>query len=177
MKAFRAYLQGAPLGVLFAWFTGFYFLGTYGFALLDGTSKLNLVSALIRVVGAGIFGGIMTALVARQRRRDGGRRTSVQITTALKTGAVPEDAEPSIWLPALEARRKQNERAHWVNPIVFGLFTLLGIWLITQDPTGFIPWIVTAFFIAVAILSLVQARRAVTKIEALIVQMHGRPGD
>jgi hypothetical protein len=173
MKQFRAHLQGAPLGVLFTWFTGFYFLVTYGIALLDGSSKLNFVSALIRLGGALVVGGFMTAIIARQRRRDGGRNISIEINKAVKTDAVPEDANPSIWVPALQRRRTQNERAHWINPIGFGLFTLLGIWLITQDPTAVIPWVITVFFIGIGVFSVIQARNLVAKIDALLQQLEG----
>lgn len=175
MKEFRAHIQTAPLGVLFAWFTGVYFIGTYGFALLDGTGRLTLVTALIRFVTAALFGGAMTAVVARQRRRDGGVETTAQITTALKTGSVPKGADASLWVPALEGRRRQNERAQWMNPIVFGVFTALSVWLAVQDPTAVVPWIFVAFFVAIAVFSIVAAKRLVRKIDALLAQVDSTP--
>lgn len=171
MNDFRSRLQGASLGVMFAWFAGFYFVGTYSIALLDGSSRLNLTDALIRVFAAAIFGGLMTGFVAWQRRRSGGVGTLLEINRALKAGSVPEDAEPSIWLPALQLRRRQNERARWLNPVVFGLFTLLGVWLITQKPTDIIPWVICAFFIAMGIFSVLQVPRTVTKIDTLLAQL------
>jgi len=177
VRNFRSRLQAAPLGVMFAWFAGSYFVLTYAIALLDSSARLTLFDALIRLVGASFFGGVMTALVAWQRRRSGGAGTLVQINKAIKTGIVPEDAEPAIWVPALETRRRQNERARWLNPAIFGLFTILGIWLITQEPTDVVLWALIAFFIAIAIFSVIQVPKTVKKIDVILAQLRPAPVD
>jgi hypothetical protein len=175
VKNFQERLQAASLWILFAWFAGAYFLATYGIGLLDKSARLDPSDALIRVGGSVLFGGVMTALTAWQRRRNGGLHTLVRMNKAIKSGTVPEDAEPSLWVPALQRRRRQNEQVRWFSPIVFGLFTILGIWLITQEPDNVIAWIITVLFVAIAIYSVVQSRMMVAKIDVVLAYLHAGP--
>lgn len=175
MNDFRTRLQSSSLGVLFVVFTAFYFIGTYGFALLDHDSRLTLRDALIRLATAAVFGGVMTAVSARQRRRSGGIENITKINRSLKTGIVPEDAEPAIWIPVLQRRLRQNRQARWMNPLVFGLFTLLGVYLLTQEPGQVIPWIITVFFVAAGVLTVVLVPRTIRRINALLAQLESRP--
>lgn len=175
MNDFRPRLQSSSLGVLFAFLTVLYFIGTYGFSLLAHDARLTVQDALIRLVSAAVFGGLMTAVSARQRRRSGGAENVTRINRALKTGVVPEDAEPSIWVSTLERRRRQNRQARWLNPLVFGLFTLLGVYLFAQEPGDPVAWIFLALFLAMTIVSVVLVPRTLRRIEALLAQLESRP--
>lgn len=175
MNDFRARLQSSSLGVLFVVFTVLYFIGTYGFALLDHDSRLTLREALIRLATAAVFGGVMTAVSARQRRRSGGIENITKIHRSLTTGIVPEDAEPAIWIPVLQRRRRQNRQARWLNPLGFGLFTLLGVYLLTQEPGDPVVWILPAFFLAAGILTVVLVPRTIRRIDALLAQLESQP--
>ncbi len=171
MKNLRSHLQSASLGVLFGYFALTWFVLTYAFAVLLGSARVSLTETIGRAVGALVFGGVMTLVAARQRRRSGGVENLVAINAAVRTGTVPEDAEPSIWVPALDERRRQNVRSTWLSPVIFGVFTVLGVVLALSEPQDAVLWGLTAFMAFAAVFCAFAAARQVRKIDALLAQL------
>ncbi|QIS45278.1 hypothetical protein [Clavibacter capsici] len=118
----------------------------------------------------------MVAVIAWQRRRSGGASTSADITAAIRTGKAPLAADPAVWIPALEWRRGQFRRSVWLTPLVFLVFIAMGVVLVVLDPGSPVGWLAIVVLAGLAIGVVLQARRALPRIEALLRQMREREG-
>ncbi len=122
----------------------------------------------------GLFYGLFSALFLHLRqRRNGGRTLSGEIEKAIKARAVPEEAAPEEWLPLLERKRRSEHRMLWVGPLEFGLFTVLGVYLMVTEPMVPFWWFGTALFIAFGVAIPIWTRRRGSRIDALIVELKG----
>jgi peptidoglycan/LPS O-acetylase OafA/YrhL len=176
MKALSDRFQRAPLGILFLVLAAVVFVvrGLVGPLLLDDALSLgrtvgNLVSSLL-------IAGVMTFVIARQRRRSGGADTMADVTTSLKTRRLPLDADPATWIPALEWRRRQFRRSMWLMPVLVVVLIAMGVAAIVLVPESPAGWIIVVAFLAVGTVSVVQARRTIPRIDDLLRQLRERDG-
>lgn len=134
------------------------------------------------VVGA-VFAGVMVAAagflaVRWQSRRDSkkppGSLTSTNFERALTSGNPPEDAEADEWVPKLHRAIRTDQIMAWAGPLLFGGFTVMGIFLTVTNPDY--PWfwvLATGFFAATAIWYPIWVRRRRMKLQALIDHFSG----
>lgn len=176
MKGLQERLERASLGTVFVVLTVVYFVLRTIIDLVITGDGLSVVGMIGRLIGSVIFGGVMVAVIAFQRRRGGGTSTSADITAAIKTGQVPLAADPAVWIPALEWRRGQFRRSLWLTPFVFAVFAAMGVLLLVLDPASPVGWFVIVAFIGLGIGVFLQARRTLPRIEGMLGQIHAREG-
>jgi hypothetical protein len=127
----------------------------------------------------GVFGvvtGILMLVVARwvlkrERKLPPGSPTATNIKRAIATGELPEHASAKAWVPELNKIIRQERHMMWAGPLIFGLFTVMGIFLVFGDPEH--PWfgvLGTALFLGIAIWYPFWIPRRRPKIQALIDQ-------
>jgi hypothetical protein len=163
---FNKWLQTAPLGVTYTWIA-IIWIGIRFLFQAFSREGIDSTYAVINVAGGLIFAGVMTGIVAVRRRRSGGAGTLYEINRSLKTGQIPEHAEPSIWMPALERRERSLRRTIWLGPLEFGIFALLSLWLLFLGPLPLLPLILFAAFIALIIWVSIATRRQNRQVERL----------
>jgi hypothetical protein len=156
--------------VLFVVLTGVFFGLQY---VLPGQGHRSVVGLFI---GSLFYGAVMTLFfsfrIAAVRRRMRGAENAGQIRRAIRSGTLPSDADPTIWLPELERTRGQYRRARWSGPVLFGVMIALTIWLaITVSPV----WLVmcAAFIALIAWLS-IETVRGLHHIEGMIAELERR---
>jgi hypothetical protein len=176
VKGLQERFERASLGAVFLIITASYFVLRTIIDLVITGDGLSVIGIIGRLIGSLLFGGVMVALVAFQRRRSGGASTSADITAAIRSGRAPLSAEPAVWIPALEWRRGQFRRSIWLTPVVFPVFIAMGVALLVLDPGSPVGWFVIVVFIGLGIGVFLQARRTLPRIEALLGQMHERAG-
>lgn len=176
MKGLQNRFERASIGVVFGITSLLYFAIRLAIDAIMGRDVLDPLQLVLSVVGAAIFGGVMAFVIARQRRRSGGASISADVSDALKARRLPADADPAVWIPALEWRRAQFARSRWLLPIVFGLFALMGVLAFVLDPGSPLGWLVVAAFLIIGTVSIVQARRALPRIDELLGQLRARAG-
>ncbi|MBF4624538.1 hypothetical protein [Clavibacter sp. VKM Ac-2872] len=174
MKALSDRFQRAPLGIVFLVLalTVFLVRTLFGPLLLDdalspGRTVATLVSSLL-------IAGVMTFVVARQRRRSGGAHTMAEVTTAVRTRQLPRDADPAAWIPALEWRRRQFRRSMWLMPVLVAVLVAMGGAAIVLAPGSSAGWIIVVVFLALGTVSVIQARRTIPRIDDLLSQLRER---
>ncbi|MFS4505876.1 hypothetical protein ACMA46_06520 [Clavibacter sp. Sh2141] len=167
-------LETAPLGVMFLLSTAIFFVMRTVFDAFAREDLLDPLLTGIRLVTAMLFGALMAFVLGRQRRRSGGTSTNAEIQRAMTTGRLPADADPAVWMPALEWRRAQLRRSVWAL-IPLAAFVLLGIVIVLTDPATPTGWLVLVVFLAVGAFSIAQTRRAVPRVDDLLRQL--RAGD
>ena len=176
MKGLQERLERASLGIVFLFLTVAYFVLRTIIDLVITGDGLSVAGVIGRLIGSVIFGGVMVAIVAFQRRRNGGASSSADITAAIKTGQVPLAADPAVWIPALEWRRGQFRRSLWLTPVVFAVFAAMGVALLVLDPASPVGWFVIVAFVGLGIGVVVQARRTLPRIEGMLGQLRERDG-
>jgi drug/metabolite transporter (DMT)-like permease len=176
VKGLQGRFERASLGAVYGLTSLLYFVIRFAIDAIMGRDVLDPVQLVLSVVGAALFGGVMVFFIARQRRRSGGASISADVSDALKARRLPADADPAVWIPALEWRRAQFARSRWLVPILFGLFALMGVLAFVLDPTSPLGWIVVAAFLFVGTVSIVQARRTLPRIDELLGQLRARDG-
>jgi protein-S-isoprenylcysteine O-methyltransferase Ste14 len=174
MKALSDRFQRAPLGIVFL---VLFVLVVVIRLLLEAVmleDGLSLGRAIATVIGSLLFSGVMTLVVARQRRRSGGADTMAEVTASLKTRRLPLDADPATWIPALEWRRRQFRRTMWLMPVLVLVLVAMGVAaVILGSPAG---WIIVVVFLALGVVSVEQARRTLPRIDDLLRQLRARDG-
>jgi hypothetical protein len=168
-------LETAPLGVMFLLMTALFFVIR---TAVDAFSREDLLDPLLtglRLVSSMLFGVLMVVILGRQRRRSGGASTDADIRQAVKTGRLPADADPAVWVPALEWRRTQLRRSVW-SGIALAVFLVLGVVIVLVDPAAPTGWVVVVVFLVVGAISIVQIRRAIPHVDDLLRQLRGRDG-
>lgn len=176
MKALSDRFQRAPLGIVFL---VLFLIVVVVRLLLEAVmleDGLSLGRTIATVIGSLIMSGVLTFVVARQRRRSGGADTMAEVTTALKTHRLPVDADPATWIPALEWRRRQFRRSMWLMPVLVAVLVAMGVAaavLIPDSPAG---WIIVVVFLGLGAVSVVQARRTIPRIDDLLRQLRERDG-
>ncbi|WP_435092289.1 hypothetical protein [Clavibacter michiganensis] len=176
MKALSDRFQRAPLGIVFLVLAAVVIVVRIlveSVLLEDG---LTLGRTIANVIGSLIMSGVLTFVVARQRRRSGGADTMAEVTTSLKSQQLPRDADPAAWIPALEWRRRQFRRSLWLMPVLVVVLVAMGVAaavLIPDSPAG---WIIVVVFLVLGAVSVVQARRTIPRIDDLLRQLRERGG-
>ncbi|MDQ1172958.1 putative membrane protein [Microbacterium testaceum] len=157
MRRFRM----LPLWVL----APIYFVLISGVYLAGGQVGAPDRPLVVGLVGTVIFGVGMTVafifLTRRARRDAGGAGELERIRRALKTGRLPDHIDVVAWRSIIERRHQQLQRALWLNPVAFGLMTLVALSLtITRSPY----WsLAAAFFIVMLVVSVVTTPRSLRK--------------
>jgi peptidoglycan/LPS O-acetylase OafA/YrhL len=176
MKALSDRFQRAPLGIVFVIL---FVIVVVIRLLLEAVMRedgLSLGRAIATVIGSLLFSGVMTLVVARQRRRSGGADTMAEVTASLKTRRLPLDADPAIWIPALEWRRRQFRRSMWLMPVLVVVLIAMGVAAVVLVPGSPAGWIIVVVFLALGIVSVEQARRTIPRIDDLLRQLRAREG-
>jgi hypothetical protein len=166
VQRFRERVASLPLGVYFAVATIIYGGGQYLQAGLGDPRNFSTGSLLVSLISGLVFGGLMTLVVSRIRRRNGGRDNIIAISRSLKTGEVPAGVDTAQWMSVLAYQRRQAMWTRWASPLVFGLFTLLGVYLVITDDKP-LDWIFVVVFVAIGALSTVFTARLIPRIDAL----------
>jgi hypothetical protein len=137
----------------------------------------------VAVLGGMFFGLFMTGWIAVQRRRD--RASSkvdidgvADLDRAIRKGTVPVDPELRPAMAGLvERRRRQFAWARIFCPIVFGLFVLLGVFLVVvEGPWPYLLYVV--LFAGLGVLGVVTAimqLRRLDRMTALLGQSESAP--
>jgi len=130
-----------------------------------------------RLVSALIYAAVLTigfgVLIAVRRRKAGGADELSRMQRAFKAGTVPPAVDPAVWIPMFEKWRRQYRRNRWFGPVVFGLFTALGVWLaVTERPVW---WLYVALFLGLVVWSVLATPRALRKIDAMLEDLRRRP--
>ena len=119
-----------------------------------GWTTLQLGTRLLRgdgidawwVVYNGIMGIVLGSFMmwmalrfqAREKLQAPGSPTNSNIATAMSTGKLPVEASAGAWVPQLRKTLRQERHIVWAGPLLFGLFTALGIFLVLDSPDH--PW-------------------------------------
>ncbi|CAN5330387.1 hypothetical protein BH09ACT1_BH09ACT1_20280 [soil metagenome] len=163
-----------PLGVYFVVATIIYGGGEYLQAGLSDSHDFSTRSLLVSLISGLVFGGLMTLIVSRIRRRNGGRNNVIAINRSLKTGEVPAGVDTAQWISVLAYQRRQATWTRWASPVVFGLFTLLGVYLVVTDDK-LLDWFFVVVFVAIGVYSTVFTARLIPRIDALEAKLRS-PG-
>ncbi|OOP65315.1 hypothetical protein BMF89_00265 [Arthrobacter sp. SRS-W-1-2016] len=155
----------------------FWTLGWFGIqaAIRPGGASWGLLVGAL--VGGIFYGGFMALIFRRQQAKYGGPDTSKAIQQAVKEGSLPESAEPEIWLPLLERKRRTERRMVWVGPIEFALFSALCVFLIVTEPSVWFWWLGTVLFVCLGIWIPLWSIRRAAKIDALIDELKAQEAD
>lgn len=168
MARFRSLPLRVLLPLLFV-LTALLWLGI-GFVVMPGDQPL-----VARLIGAVFYAGAMTAFfgvfISRARRRAGGADELSRMQAAVKTGALPPDADSSTWIPTFEKWQNQYRTMRWLSPVMFMALIALSLWLAsTADPI----WLVFAvFFLAALIWTTIDAWRGYGKLTRMLHELRG----
>ncbi len=119
---------------------------------------------------AGSFAGAFLA-VRWQRRRLGGASRLREFTRALRTGRLPDDADPAVWRELLQRERLAQRRVHVCVLVLVGLFATgwaVIAALLTFDAVAAVS---TGLVVAVAALVWVLGARHSARIDRLAAQL------
>ena len=140
-----------------------------------GLTRLNWAAVIGAVIGGLVFGSLMSLIIRFQRRRSGGVATARLVSVAIKVGKLPETASAEEWGPLLDRRRRQAKFYRWVGPVEFGLFALLGVYVLFADSARAALWgLEIVLFVAAVIAYPIWANRQLAKIETLENQLSQR---
>lgn len=163
MHGWQRLLTGAPLPVLFVVQAVLFGAGTHTLGRLTGQPGQSWIASLI---GAVTFGVLMTAWIARERRRSGGADAFAHLERAVSTGQLPPGADAEEWRPRLERQERSYRRLRVLAPVVFVLFAAASVWLaVSQTP---LYWIFVAVFLGLGVHSLVTSARRLRRIETML---------
>ncbi|WP_237583529.1 hypothetical protein [Clavibacter tessellarius] len=176
MKALSDRFQRAPLGVVFLVLSVIAIvvrLAVEAVLLDDG---LSVGRAIASVIGSLVLSGVLTLVVARQRRRSGGADTMADVTTAVKARRLPLDADPAVWIPALEWRRRVLRRSLWLTPALVAVIIAMGVAALVLIPDSPAGGVVIVVFLALGVVSAMQTSRTIPRIDDLLRQLRERDG-
>lgn len=108
---------------------------------------------------------------AKAQSLPSGSPTSASLRQAISTGRLPEQASADLWEPELFRALMQARQMAWLGPLAFGLFTVLGIVLIVNDPRH--PWFgvyCSVLFLALSIWTPASVRSCRAQIHTLLAQ-------
>ncbi|SDY18060.1 hypothetical protein SAMN05661080_02594 [Modestobacter sp. DSM 44400] len=134
--------------------------------------SVDLSALAVRVV---LFAVVLTWLAARQRRRTSGAQESAAMGAAIRHGALPADADPAVWRPALERQRSASVRGRRVGPVVFGVLAVGSVVVaVLLSSHG---WSLTAAGWAVlGALGPLGSARNLRRVDVLLEEPDRRPG-
>lgn len=170
MNGFSNWRDRLPLPVFFA----LVFVVWTGIQLLVRAGDGGGVSGptvVIYVVGGFVLAAVLTGLMAWRRSRSGGARSFADMNAAVRTGHLPENAEPSVWEPELARRERSFLIGRWLNPVVFGLFAVLAIVLLVTGGGVLISLVCLVLFIAIGVASSVLNTRYLARVHSLRAQL------
>jgi peptidoglycan/LPS O-acetylase OafA/YrhL len=174
MKRLSDRFQRAPLGTVFLVLAVLVFVVRILVEALLLDDGLSLGRAVATLVTSLLFAAVMTFVVARQRRRSGGTDTMADVTTAVKERQLPPHADPGVWIPALEWRRRQFQRSLWLTPVLAVIAVAMGVAAVVLIPDSIAGWIVVVAFVGLTVASVVQVRRTLPRIDDLLRQLRAR---
>jgi amino acid transporter len=172
MKRVNAWFDRAPLGLVFLTIAVVWIAIRLVFAALN-SNGLTLESVLFEVIGGLVFAGVFTGIIGYRRRRSGGAAAWASLNQGMRSGALPEDADPAVWIPELERRRRAVLRGRVVSPIFFGLFAVAALVFLLVASQTVSAVVFFVFFAAVAVGQVWVSRRALRRIDSLKAQIDG----
>lgn len=111
------------------------------------------------------------------RERFGGRQRWTEYRTALRTGALPADAEPDQWLPRLGGRMAKVRGARRVAYPAFFVLFALWITLMVFGRMGWEGWLVGVALVLALALADARGRWVVGRLERLMDQLSSSAGE
>lgn len=168
MSAFRTLPLWALVAVLFVLTGGLFFvlqllLSPEGSVLGWGIASLFYAAGMSAVFGF---------VIARARHRAGGPEQLERMRRAYQTGDIPPDADLSTWSADAERQERLLRRNRWFGPLVFGLFTLLGIWLALTDSPFW--WAMVALFVGFGVVGVATTPRSLRKVARVQEELRRR---
>lgn len=128
-----------------------------------------------RAIGAIVYATIATAgfgiAIAIRRRRAGGTETAAGIQRAVRTGVLPESADPVVWARELESTRWRYRNNRVVVPIAGVLFAAFSVWAALVISPGW--WLLLVLFVGMCAYSVWETRRALRNIDHLLTTLRG----
>ncbi|OUE22382.1 hypothetical protein BFL36_09825 [Clavibacter michiganensis] len=176
VKALSDRFQRAPLGVVFLVLSVIAVVVRLAVETVLLDDGLSLGRAIASVLGSLLIAGVLTSVVARQRRRSGGADTMADVTTAVKDRRLPLDADPAVWIPALEWRRRVLRRSLWLTPVLAAVLIAMGVATIVLAPGTITGWILVVAVLALGTGAVVQVRSTIPRIDDLLRQLRERDG-
>lgn len=129
------------------------------------------------LTGGVLFGGIMAPFFHSQQRKFGGQDTSRDLAKVIKTGEVPDIAQPELWLPLMGRVQRSDRLMAWIVPVECDLFTALSVYLIATESGAWLRRVAAAVFVGLGIYMPLWTLRRKPKIMALITELETRePG-
>jgi membrane protein implicated in regulation of membrane protease activity len=145
----------------------------FGIGFLTGDHE----SMVAHVVGAVFYAVGFTAIFAIRtgvrRRRAGGAGEPARISRAVRTGTLPDDVDPTRWRAELERQQTLFRRNRWTMPILFVVFAAICVWSSVTEGPAWLAFLV--IFAALAVVSLLETRRALRNIPKLLDELGRRP--
>jgi hypothetical protein len=124
------------------------------------------------IVGGLIFAAILTAMFAWRRRRAGGATELAAMNRAVRTGELPEEAEPGPWDAELARRERLFTRQRWLSPLIFGLFAVVAIALLVTGGAGIgVSIVLLAAFLFLTVYSAFTSVRFLARVRSLRAQL------
>ncbi|MGY2898024.1 hypothetical protein ACVKXF_000636 [Curtobacterium sp. PvP017] len=128
-----------------------------------------------RAIGAIAYATIATAgfgiAIAIRRRRAGGTETAVGIQRAVRTGVLPESADPVVWARELDSTRWRYRNNRVVVPIAGVLFAAFSVWAALVISPWW--WLLLVLFTGMCAYSVWETRRALRNIDHLLTTLRG----
>jgi hypothetical protein len=109
---------------------------------------------------------------AKERALPPGSPTGTNVTKAMSTGQIPEQASAQEWEAELIWMLIQDRHMVWVGPLMGGLLSAMGVFLALGRPEH--PWFGVVFalaFLGMAIWFPVWVRRRRARIQKLLAQL------
>jgi hypothetical protein len=145
---------------------------TWVFGVASGFEKYTPLFALLHTIGGLYFGAGMTIYLRWQRTHSGGITETNPISQAIKTGRLPDDAAPAVWVPLLERRRVTLRRTRTLLPLETALIVALDVYLLVQKLPPLWLWAGSVvLFTAGSVAAFEQARRRIPVIQKLQQQL------
>jgi MFS family permease len=173
-SSFQSLLRRAPLWVIFLVVAVLWTALMLGIRWLRG-QEISPETVVINAVFGLAFAGFLILLGrwmnARGRRKPPGAPTGTNISQGMTTGRPPEHASADEWVPELRKIIRQERRWAWVGSLAFGLFAILGVFLVIDKPQH--PWLgllAIAGGLGAGVLYPVWVPLRRARIEALIAQ-------
>lgn len=165
-------LQRTPNWILFLVAAGLYALYSLGQKLLTGEPVRpgHVVGAVLAgVVAVAVGFWLIRWQGRRESRKPSGSLTATNLERALASGRPPADAVADQWIPRLYRAIRSDRIMAWAGPLLFGAFTVLGIFLTATNPEY--PWfwvLATVAFASIAVWYPIWVRRRRVQLERLI---------
>ncbi len=165
VRRFREWLLSLPLPAHFL-------AGTITFSLLfylfDVAGRNHsAVSPQRDLVTGAALAATATGAWAVRRGRYGGPQRLFDVSTAVRTGRLPLDADRLTWAPLLERKKRSYRRLQVIIAVECAVGAGLLSWAAVNPENPRALWLAAGAFVVVGIVGVAWARRYVARIEQM----------